>query len=233
MIPYKDSSENQRYRAVELVTDLGGAFSYSAPNNYVTKFVTKVIRDHNGGPFWLQFNYPRVFSNQPMLQAITFNDVKWFMRRFGQLSYRQVYDSFLSSGFPDLIAQILTGKLMGRRNQIMEALGLFGEKTGGQVFKREREFTGEIAGYEKFFKNGDLYDPGQSLKLAEGEEPFPIYWTESKHFDVTSPLESRKFKELGIFSLNQFMDIISGKDAENKDFKNFRLELDSAPLRKP
>ncbi len=199
LIPFTDRIGKIRYRPIALVPEMGASLGYGMPNFFSTELVTKVIRDRRGAKR-INFNYRR-FYPLPILKTVTISDAKWVMRLFGQLTYDQIYKSFETSGYPGLIADLMTRKLLGRRNQVMEALGLIGEKItdsqGNEVILiKEKEFSGSIAGYEEYFKKGYLDDPEDKL-FPRDESPFKRYWSVSFNPTVGGKRIKASFKNIG------------------------------------
>lgn len=199
LIPYKDKNQNIRYNPVAMVAEMGSSLGFGMPNFFSKEFVTNVKKDRRGVKR-VDFRYRR-FYPLPILKTVTVADAKWVMRLFGQFSYDQVYKSFESSGFPPLIADLMTRKLMGRRNQVMKALGLLGEKVvdvnGNElVLSEEKEFGDSIEGYEEYFKKGFLDDPEDKL-FPDDDSPFKRFWSVSFNPKVGGKRIKSSFKNIG------------------------------------
>lgn len=178
LIPLSKNGKRS-YRLGMSSSDMGGAFGHGMPNYFPTKLVRKV-KTKDGVPDKIELNYRRL-TDYKMLDTINMDDAKWMMSMIAQFSSEQLITCFEAAGFPKLVSIMYAQKLMGRRNQMLEALNMMGtvikDHEGNDfVIRKEQEFTGKVAGYEEFFnEHAYLVDPENKLQDPK-KEPFPRYW---------------------------------------------------------
>lgn len=179
LVPFTDEMGRLRYKVVMSNTDMGATLASNRPNIFNFRLVRQSQKDANGEPEYIRLNYYRIYPND-LIDAVTFDDAKWFGRMLAQLSYSQIYKAAHAAGYPEVVARYYTLMLLKKRNQLLDALGLMGETFAndfGQSITIEKapEFTGTIAGFEKFFREGQLTDPNNEL-FDPARDPFPRYW---------------------------------------------------------
>lgn len=179
IIPQDDS-----YKVAYSNSDMGGALGHGMPNFFDKSFVLKVRRHSNGDLKKLRFNYRSLYESD-LGEIVSFNDIKWLLRRISQFSLEQFERACLSAGFPNVVAKIFARKLMSRRNEMVKAFGyenktILDDEGNPFTIKLEEAYEGFIPGYEKYFKDGYLNDPDNEL-FDPDVDPFPrdwsTYWT--------------------------------------------------------
>lgn len=193
-------------------SDMGSALGTGHPNFYNFKLVSSVSKQNNR--LVLQLNHPKLYAYE-LSKHVNIDDAKWFTRRLAQLSLEQMERAFDYAGFPKVVAKYYALVMAKRRNELVKALGMVGEKfvdDGGKPFVIEliEEFNGTIPGFEKYFRDGMLTDPEGEIYNSEFE-PFRRYWGISFRRGNGDPLD-KFMKEIvqlyqikGMHSLNGYL----------------------------
>jgi len=204
IVPY-ESYDKTDYKVIFSNSDMGASLGLNHPNFYNYKLVRKVKKDKAGNPTLIKFNYFRIYPLKVM-DAVTIDDARWIARLMGQLTPKQIEDSFYSAGFPKLVSKYYAGLMLKKRNQLLSALNMFGDSfmdiKGNKVeLKKTWEFTGTIKGYEEFFAKNNLTDPDNKLYDPE-RDPFPRYWGTGYKMNKGEPqLEVLKLLKLSLMTL--------------------------------
>ncbi len=191
------------------LSDLSLSFGRGLPNYFDS---TLVKRD--------KFKF-RALNSKGLLAAITPSDAKWMMNKINQFTSDQIYNGFIQSGFPDLVSKIYVYKLISRRNQLNQMLGIKSNVIEG--------WTGKISGFEDFFtKDGYLQD--YKFKINDSEkENYNINWS-STWMPRKGNIHRSALKKLSLTTLNFGLTIAlrAGQLAagfSNKEFKWRELRL--------
>ena len=116
------------YSATDMGSTLGGLLGRNRPNYFRYNLVNE--KDSVlSGPLEKQvlvLNSILPIRN-PLLQVLSFSDIKWILRMMAQLTKEQIKKSFLTADYPEIVAELFTQKLLYRRDQLIQALGLDGE----------------------------------------------------------------------------------------------------------
>jgi hypothetical protein len=100
--------------------DLGFAFGKifrETPGQYPWNLVAKVSSDR------IHLNY-EAFQPNTGFEHLTINDARWAYRLIGRLTRRQITDAVELGAWPQGMQKLLVEKLIHRRNQMVQALGL-------------------------------------------------------------------------------------------------------------
>ena len=140
------------YSAADMGATLGNIMGKNQPN-----YLSYNLVDQKGsrltGPREQQVLALHGFysTKRPIFKAVNFSDAKWITRMMAQLTKEQIKKSFLTANYPEIVAELFTQKLLRRRDQLVQALGLDGEvvRTYGRSSK-----TVKISGH-----TSDIVDP--------------------------------------------------------------------------
>lgn len=117
-------------KVIYSAADMGASFGFlwgrkNLPNWFNPNLVDFGDSDFekNGTPKKIVLNYKSEFKN-PLWDAVSINDAKWFARLLGQLTYKQIRSAFDTAEYPPVVAEVYTQKLLRRRDQLIQALGL-------------------------------------------------------------------------------------------------------------
>lgn len=202
IIPQSDKGD---FKVAFSNSDLGGSLGHGLPNFLPKTLVHSVHKNLKGEVSSFQIKFRRLFS-YPIMDALTFNDARWLVKRIAQLTFPQLERAFAAAGYPEIIAKVYAQKMMGRRNQLVEVLGLMGTTIiddEGKPFeiKEEESYTGSIPGYERFFENGYVIDKNDELFDPE-REPFPRQWGAFWTPQVRGETQMLVWKHFGMMFLN-------------------------------
>ncbi|MBT3980891.1 MAG: hypothetical protein HOE90_06015 [Bacteriovoracaceae bacterium] len=173
----KSSSIPGSYKVVYSPSDMGGSLGGGMPNRFPKKIVKK-NKFKDGQLSKIKWKYSTLFTLR-MIDHMSFSDARWMARMIGQLSIDQIENAFIYAGHPLLVARFYTKKLLKRRDQILEALGLFDPSESftqlAPVYKAQLsdvDFFDHISVTGKIkYRDGIIYD--------EENNSFPRYWGNS------------------------------------------------------
>ena len=106
-----------------IISDLGHSFGgdfFEMPELYSPKMISKISNDS------LTFNY-RGFKSTAIKNKMTYADARWAARLIAALSRAQMEEALKIGHWPECIAKIYLEKMISRRNDLVEHLGLIGE----------------------------------------------------------------------------------------------------------
>ena len=185
LIPVTLESGETTYRLGFSASDMGGALGAGLPNFLPRDLVDRLHIDRRGNVRSVALSYRSIYP-ATLLNAVSISDLRWIMRRIGQLRREQINDAFRYAGYPEVVARYYTEVLLRRRDQLLEAAQLLGETAiddaGREVqFERLSQMNHSerfyIPGYESFFDSGWIYDPRNRLFDPDEERSyFPQYW---------------------------------------------------------
>lgn len=115
---------NGKYKFFYIQHDMGFAFG----NTYIERpgeFKWKLVTGKNDKYVTLSY---RCFQKNSGLDHITFADARWMTRLIAQLSRDQIRDAVALGMWPESMGKLLVEKLIARRNQLVKAFDLEGEK---------------------------------------------------------------------------------------------------------
>jgi hypothetical protein len=183
LVPVENPQGGAAYRLVYSASDMGGALGTGFPNLFKKDFIDRIERDEAGRFESMRLTYRSIFP-APLLEVVSFDDYRWIARQIGQLTRAQIYEAFAAAGHPGVVARFFTEILLRRRDQLIEAASLMGERFTddyGQdvVFEPLSEMQDprkfSIEGFETYFKKGKLRDKDNGLFDPE-KGYFPRYW---------------------------------------------------------
>lgn len=207
-----DQNGKEQFKIALSNSDMGSALGTGHPNFYNFKLVSSVSKQNN--KLVLQLNHPKLYAYE-LSKHVNIDDAKWFTRRLAQLSLEQMERAFSHAGFPKVVAKYYALLMAKRRNELVNALGMVGERIiddGGRPFSIGilEEFNGTVPGFEKYFKNGVLTDPEGEIYNPEFE-PFRRYWGVSFKRGHGDPLDQfmkeivQLYQIKGMHSLNEYL----------------------------
>lgn len=187
LVPGLDSDGKPTMRLVFSASDMGVALGLGFPNLYPRDFVKHVRKSMNGSPQRILLNY-KSFFKLPIFDALSLADSRWLMRLIARIPPAKIRESFLSGGYPVVVAEYYTEVFLRRCHQLYDVLGM---KNGivqldGSVRPLPREsmmtdkHTFYLPGYEQFFRNGVIFDP-ENLLMDPTKEHFARDWGTSLH----------------------------------------------------
>lgn len=109
---------------IHMISDLGhtfGGLSQENPDQFKAKLVESKSADE------IKFTF-KSFTNSPLKGKMTYADVKWSARLIAQLTRSQIETAFELGGWPTCMEQTFVEKAISRRNDLVSAFGLIGEK---------------------------------------------------------------------------------------------------------
>ncbi len=115
----------EKYRFFHIQHDMGFAFGGSyieRPGEFSWNLVKKRTEHH------IRMYY-RCFQKNSGFKHVTYSDARWMVRLIARLTRKQIDDAVALGGWPLPLRQLLVEKLISRRNQMVEAFKLVGEKT--------------------------------------------------------------------------------------------------------
>lgn len=211
IVPYTTQDGQESFKIMFSASDMGGALGFGFPNYYNTNFIKKVTRNKAGEVTELDLAYLRIFPFN-LRKAVNIADTKWFARRMAQLSLAQVEKAFSSAGYPVVVSKYYALLMMRKRNQMLKALGMFGETfidDGGKPFTitKAPEFTGTIAGFEEFFRNGHLTDKDNKLFNPEVENFHRNWGVSWRNIGLDMP-QTKVLKTLKVNLIDSLMSLV-------------------------
>ncbi len=110
------------YSLDDMGSVLGSIFGKNKPNFFSPNLV-------KWDPKAKQLVFPpwQPVYKTPILRAVNINDVKWFTRLIAWLTPEQMMRAFETANYPKVVADIFVQKLLRRRDQLVNSLGLEGE----------------------------------------------------------------------------------------------------------
>ncbi|MCP4147953.1 MAG: hypothetical protein GY757_09395, partial [bacterium] len=115
---------NGKYDFFHIQHDMGFAFGdtyIERPGAFKWKLITNRTVDH------VHFTY-RCFQKNSGFRHVTYSDARWMIRLIASLTRKQITDAVEIGGWPAPLSRLLVEKLIARRNQMVEAFSLDGEK---------------------------------------------------------------------------------------------------------
>lgn len=77
---------------------------------------------------YIHMNFSCLVDNS-LFDYVTYADARWMARLIARLTRKQITDAVILGGWPEPLQKLLVEKLIARRNQLVNAFGLTGEKT--------------------------------------------------------------------------------------------------------
>ncbi|TDJ04974.1 MAG: hypothetical protein E2O68_07165 [Deltaproteobacteria bacterium] len=194
---------NSEYPLKHALYNMGEGLGFGYPNMFSDKLVRKVTHHRNGKIKKIVFNY-HPLAKTDWFKSMSIADAKWLAKLIGQFRLNQLIDAFLSTGHPEIVAKMYARKLMERRNQLLKAFNLLGERItdfeGNEVkLKKGKQWHKTLNGYGKFFtKKGHLIDPDDELFNPETDnfnKNWAATWLPRKG---NKPYNERTFKPLAM-----------------------------------
>gem|GEM_PF-1203860 len=117
--------DGDRYQFFHIQHDMGFAFGTTyieRPGLFKWDLVKKRTETH------ILMTY-RCFQKNTGLRYITYSDARWMVRLIARLTRQQITDAVSLAGWPESLRKLVVEKLISRRNQLVKAFFLEGEKT--------------------------------------------------------------------------------------------------------
>ena len=198
------------YSASDMGASLGGLMGKNLPN-YLSYNLVNQKDSRLTGPLEKQVlvfdRYHRVHS--PLFQAVNFSDLKWIVRMMAQLTKEQIKKTFLTANYPEVVAELFTQKLLRRRDQLVQGLGLDGEEVrtygpspktfriSGQTSSIKDPESYFVPSCEKCFEKGELTSLPEGTKSnVDWSESIKVFNEGSKQFETVRVLKNL-FKAMG------------------------------------
>jgi len=181
-----------RYKFFHIQHDMGFAFGSTyieRPGLFKWDLVKK--RDEK----YIHMTY-RCFQKNTGFRYITYSDARWMVRLIARLTRQQITDAVSLAGWPESLRKLVVEKLISRRNQLVKAFFLEGEKTP----------EGEPITLLKF----DRYLTTPDNAVVNGKlktywfKGYPLYY--GPRFNEVLAMASKGFRNLGI---DTFVDILA------------------------
>ena len=138
----------------------------------------------------------RCFQKNTGFKYITYSDARWMARLIARLTRQQITDAVTLAGWPESLRKLVVEKLISRRNQLVKAFFLEGEKTS----------EGDTINLLKF----DRYLTTPDNAVVKGKlktywfKGHPLYY--GPRFNEVIAMASKGFLYLGIDS---FVDLLA------------------------
>lgn len=139
-----------QYKCFHIQQDMGFAFGRTyteRPGSFKWKLVRKKTRNYIS-------MYYRCFQENSLFKHVSYADARWMVRLIARLTRKQITDAVALGGWPESIQKLLVEKLISRRNQLVKAFKLVGEKTTGGGFIDLLPFNPYISTPDGVVKNG-------------------------------------------------------------------------------
>ncbi|MCP4215198.1 MAG: hypothetical protein GY765_11100, partial [bacterium] len=141
-----------RTRFFNIQHDMGFAFGKTymeRPGSFMWDLVKKKTDEY------VYMNFKGIVDNS-LFHKVTFADARWMARLIARLSRRQITDAVDLGGWPKQVRGLLVEKLIARRNQLVTAFELEGEKTPEDETIGLMEFDRTLTTADGVVKNGNL-----------------------------------------------------------------------------
>ena len=163
------------YSAADMGATLGNVLGKNQPNylghNLVDQKGSRLTGPREQQVLALHSFYS---TKRPLFKAVNFSDAKWITRMMAQLTKEQIKKSFLTANYPEIVAELFTQKLLRRRDQLVQALGLDGEavRTYGRSSKTVKisGHTSDIVDPKSYFVPAceSCFKSGELIRLPKG-----------------------------------------------------------------
>ena len=118
----------------------------------------------------IKLNYHSVWPTS-LHRRVTYADARWMVRLIAQLTRHQIQQAVVLGGWPAPVAELLTEKLVSRRNQLVEVFDLLGEETDSgpiELLPADRHLTTQ----DGAVVDGELTEG----TFADYTQEFDNYW---------------------------------------------------------
>ncbi len=199
--------------------DLGFAFGKlfrETPGQFPWNLVDRIDSQR------IHLNY-EAFQKNSGFEHITINDARWTYRLIGRLTRRQITDAVELGAWPEGMKKLLVEKLIHRRNEMVQALGLQ-EEIG--ILPVDRQVSSE----DGLVKNGELKVPVVPKFPEKFEQGIweTISPTVAKIRDALMRLGAKAFSGMSSFDLAPIEVGLDSSLISNVHF-NLSREVDENP----
>lgn len=161
------------YRVVYSAADMGASLGHSISKDRPNLFKPDLVKESRPGEIVLTYHTP---FHGGLFDSITLADARWMFRLIGQLTPEQLREAFSGAGYHPVVAELLTQKMLRRRDQMVRALGL--EPELGQLSVMTDPEKYRVKGYEDHFN-----EKGQLVKCPVSEGAA----VDSRHCELSPP----------------------------------------------
>lgn len=148
------------YKVVYSAADMGAALGSNLSKDRPNLFNARMVKEVRGDEIVLTYRTP---FHGALFDRVTKADAKWFLRLAGQLSPSQVREAFLGAGYHPVVAELMTQKMLHRRDDLARALGMDEFRSTSDM--RDPDAY-KVPGAEQYFD-----EHGRLARCPEGAEP--------------------------------------------------------------
>ena len=137
------------FSAEDLASTMGSVWQSDRPNLYDSSIVSLATPDR------VVLTYKTRYHSS-LFDAVTFADARWMVRLMAQLTHEQLYQAFIGAGEYPAVAELFAQKMMRRRDQLAQAVGL-PELAHTSAMAAPADYR--VPGYEALFNDqGQIVD---------------------------------------------------------------------------